>query len=587
MNRLVQRTLENRGYSRAFLREINDPFYDKLHNIDEFAVIMKQAHDEGTVITVFPDYDVDGISAGTTFFAGLSELGFCVNLFIPDSTRNYGVSVESVDDIMSVYPDTKIIVTCDTGISAYGAARRCRDIGVMFIVTDHHIQECAIDASLVVNPMSFGETYSHPDICGAFVVYQCLQYYADLYCNYFLQDQIRRLRVFAGIGTISDAMPLLYENRQVVLDAVRILRIVYGNGAFDSVMSIPGCDIYKKAFWGLFYSLSVFEKYGSIHGQSDINEEFIGFYFAPVFNSNKRLGGDMNRAFGVFFSNDQSADMEYLYAMNVKRKSVVEQALHDIKSRDYETVEDGSVVKSQGNKYAPYVYLSDAGSGILGLLATKLMEETGVPTFVIADDGENCADGRYHGSGRTPSWYPRKTALAAVSSPGDAQLVHFGGHQHAFGIGIDDESKLDAFVDFLRSDVPRVMSKLTISDTEPVYDFVISTDWTADTGIDVELFFDYLSEIENYRPFGKGFPAPVVKLVFHDDDVIDWKVIGRAKEHLKIMFGNGFDVLCWNQAGYISNKGTDVCEHVVIGHLGMSEYKGAISVNFTGVIHSL
>lgn len=586
MNYLIQRTLENRGYTADFLREINVPYYDELHNLDQLAARLSILHETGCAITIFPDFDVDGICAGVSFFAGLSELGFRVNLFVPDPDAEYGVSADAIDAILSAYPDTKTIITCDTGITAYSAARRCRELGISFIVTDHHPQEDLIDADVVVNPMAFGETYSHPQICGAFVVYQILQYYADHYCNYFLQDQIRRIRVFAGIGTISDTMPLLYENRQAVIDAVCVLRVIYGRGSFDSIMAIPGCDIYRRAFWGLFYALSVFEKYGFIHGQEDIDEEFLGFYFVPVFNAVKRIGGDMKRVFGVFFSGTPQDDMEYLYERNIQRKAIVEQELMKIKSRDTVPVcgeNDVSVLSSSGNLYAPFVYFSDARSGILGLLATKLMDETGVPTFVIKDEGVPDKDGRrYHGSGRTPAWYPRKTALLSVTS-GNNQLVKLAGHNHAFGIGIADEQKLSAFVDFLKLDVPHAMSSISAADMEPVYDFVIATDWTADTGIDVDLFREYLSEIESYRPFGKEFPSPVVKFVFHDSDVVSWKVIGKAKEHLKIVFDNGFDCLCWNQAGYLSGK-DNIKEHVVIGHLGLSEFMGVTSVNFTGVL---
>ena len=557
MNYLIQRTLENRGYTTDFLREINNPYYDELKDIDTLVVRLKEIHDEQIPITIFPDFDMDGICSGSGFFAGLAELGFRVNLFIPNPSEGYGITPKSVQDLMKQYPDTKVIITCDTGISGYEAADYCKEIGVEFIITDHHVQEKKANTDIIIDPMRSDEEYSHPQICGAFVVYQILQYYVDLYGNYFQQDQIRRLRVFAGIGTVSDTMPLLYENRQIVLDAIHIMRLVYGDGTFDAVMSIQGCDIYRRAFWGLFHAAKVCETYGIISSQEDIDEDFFGFYLAPIFNSAKRMNGSMTKTFGVFFANEPQVNMDYLYKLNAKRKELVAREVKKILEKD--------------QPLAPYIYFTDADSGVLGLLAMKLMTITQVPTFVLTDDGENAEGNRYHGSGRAPEWYPCITRLS--------NFISIAGHEYAFGCGIEDKDRLDKFYAFLQVDAEKALSEAEIIEVVP--DFVINTDWSEDTGIDVDLFMDYLSELNQLRPFGKGFPAPYVKFAFRNNDVIEWKTMGKAKQHLKIMFHNGFDCICWNQAHLINQK--DSFEnHVVMGHLELNEYNGLLSVNFVG-----
>ena len=119
--------------------------------------------------------------------------------------------------------------------------------------------------------------------------------------------------------------------------------------------------------------------------------------------------------------------------------------------------------------------------------------------------------------------------------------------------------------------------------TDAIVDFVIATDWSADTGIDIALFDEYLNEISQYKPFGKGFPAPYIKFVFHNNDVVEWKQIGKAKEHLKISFSNGFDCLCWNQGHLIKQKDS-FSTHTVVGSLGRSEFRGSVSINFSGVL---
>lgn len=557
MNYLIQRTLENRGYTADFLREINIASYDALKDIDTLAVRLKEIHDEQIPITVYPDFDMDGIAAGTTGFSGFSELGFKVNLFVPNPGEGYGITPESIDELLNRFPDTRVIITCDTGITAYAAADYCKKLGIELIITDHHTQEASINADIVVNPMRLDETYSHPKICGAFVLYQVLQYYADLYCNYFTQDQIRRLRVFAGIGTISDTMPLLYENRQLVKDAVMITRLVYGNGSTDCIVNIQGSDVYRRAFWGLYQALKVCETYGVIKSKDDIDEDFFGFYLAPIFNSTKRMEGDMNKTFGVFFTNDSYRNMDYLFNLNIKRKELIE--------REYKAMLDVD------QPYAPYIYFSTAKSGVLGLLAMKLMNQTGMPVFVLCDDGESVDGNRYHGSGRSPEWFPCIEKLGKV--------ISIAGHDCAFGCGVSNKTSLERFFRILQHDVPDAYQNADLQ--EEVFDFIIATDWSADTGIDIGLFDGYLDEIEQYRPFGKGFPSPNVKLEFNNNDVVEWKVMGKAKQHLKISLMNGFDVLCWNQAHLLKQKDS-FDKHTVIGHLGRSEYQGVMSVNFVG-----
>lgn len=557
MNYLIQRTLENRGYTVDFLREINNPNYDTLKDIDTLAVRLHEICDSQVPVTIFPDFDMDGICSGTTWFSGLSECGFKVNLFIPNPEGGYGVYPEAIDNLLAMYPDTKVIITCDTGIGAHDAADYCKELGIELIITDHHKQESIVDASIIVNPMRLDEEYSHPAICGTFVSYQVLQRYADLYCNTFTQDQIRRLRVFAGIGTVSDTMPLLYENRQLVRDAIFITRMVYGDGTVSSVNSIPGCDVYRRAFFGLYQAVKVCEEFGVVKSVDDIDEDFFGFYLAPIFNSTKRMDGDMSRTFGVFFANTSHDDMSYLYNLNIERKNLVEAEM--------------KAMLSSNQPYAPYIYFTNASSGILGLLAMKAYGMSGVPTFVLKDYGVDNDGARYHGSGRSPEWYPCIKRLSCVAK--------IEGHEFAFGCGVKDESSLLKFYEFLKQDV--TVAYNSVEFVESVPDFVISTDWTADVGIDIEMFKGYLYELHTLKPFGKGFPAPIVKFKFKNNDVIAWKLIGSAKQHLKIMFHNGFDVLCWNQ-GYLIKQKDSFDEHVVMGHLGTSEYMGMVSVNFVG-----
>ena len=395
------------------------------------------------------------------------------------------------------------------------------------------------------------ETYEQPRICGAYVVYQCLQMYADLYCTRYVQEQIRRLRVFAGIGTISDSMPLLFENRPLVRDAVSIARMIYSNGTDFVVNHMPGCDVYRRAFRGLNTILRMFADSGKISKPGDITEIFFGYYLAPVFNSVKRIGTDMQDAFGVFFGAEVQANAAKLFALNNERRALVERYLVELTSAD--------------QPFAPYIYWSDAPTGVLGLLAKRMSDMTGLPAAVIRQDDT------IHGSGRSPVWYPFVTRTKAVDA-------YAAGHEVAFGIGFHGDADIKKLYDFLANDVHAVMSQTDMSQYEAKPDFVIAHDGTGDVVIDIVLFLEYLDELQQLRPFGSGFPAPSVLLKFRPEDG-DWTILGSTKQHLKIRLDHGLEVLLWNQAPLMEKKDS-MKECYVIGHLVKNEFRDIQTVQF-------
>ena len=556
MNKLIELMFKNRGYSDEFIIDIENSYYDELKDIDELCVELKEIHDEGKVITQYSDFDTDGICAGDVGFAGLAELGFKVNLYIPDTSKGYGILPEQVDDLLAKYPDTDVILTSDTGITAYEAALRCKARGVRMFITDHHKQQKSIDAEIVVNPMRLDESYSHPAICGAFVLWQVLARYAELYCNNFQQEQISRLRVFAGIGTVSDTMPVLYENRQLLRDAIDICQYVYGDGKPDAVDAIEGCLLYRRVFKGLYNIFKVYEESGAIKNATNIDEGFFGCTLAPALNSAKRLDKDMAIVFGIFFADNSYECAKQIYEWNIERKTLVAEELKRI--------------DASKQPYAPYAYISTAKAGILGLLAMSLMNRTGVPTFVLIDEGPNCGlTNRYHGSGRSPEWYKCDEGLANVMT--------VSGHDFAFGCGVANETDLQRVYNILSKEVPPLFEEYGGLEETP--DFVISTDLSGDTGIDIKLFSDFIEEVQHYRPFGKGFPEPNIKLHFNAKDA-KWTVLKNGL-HLKIFLPLNFNVLCWNQ-GHLIEQSKSFDSFDVWGKLEISEFNGERSVQFVG-----
>lgn len=555
-NRLVATFLERRGYTDSFLSKMNDGAYPLLMDIDAMADALHTIRLNGEHIVILPDFDMDGICSGTEAFAGLTEMGFRVSLFRPDPSDGYGFNAATIGRLVSEFPDVRAIITCDTGITCYEGVAEAFRRGIRVFVTDHHMEDVDdgmhLSAEVVVNPNRADETYPNKGICGAHVMWQVMDRYASRYCSLEVQEQISRLRVFAGIGTISDAMPLVHENRSLVRDACAICRLVMED---FFVNNLHGHRVYVRAFYGLHVVLSMFAEMGKIERADDIDEEFFAYYMAPMFNAAKRMNGNMDDVFGIFFGNDPQSAALRLYSLNERRKAEVVAYMQELADTE--------------QPYAPFVYISTAPSGILGLLAMKLIAGSGLPTMVLSKSGNS-----YHGSGRAPDWYP---ALDMLKAEG----FFAAGHQGAFGLGVTDARELKSLHAFLAKSVEDLVCSGAAEEASHTFDIYLSTfDKHADAGIDIPLFAEYLRDIKRYAPFGVGFEKPSISLTFRPSDA-EWCVIGSLKQHLKILLPHGFEVLCWNQADMLSElQEADVVR--VVGSLGVSEFREKRTINFMG-----
>lgn len=590
---LIERTFANRGYTREFLADVNKHSVNSLADIDKACDLLYQLRQSGGRIVEMPDFDMDGVSSGVTAFAGLCELGFNVSLYIPDVKEGYGFTDKTVDKVLAKYPDTAAIITSDMGISCHKGVACAKQRGITVIITDHHMPDYkkygipAADA--VVDPKRCDDAYEHSDICGAYVIYQVLERYVMRYGTVFELEQIRRLRVFAGLGTVSDGMPMLHENRKVVSDAVNISRLIFCSGNDFMVTHINGHAVYRRAFMGLFELFKRYMAVGKISSPSDIDEDFFGYYVAPLFNSAKRMEGDMNNVFGVFFGQDPAGDLDVLFALNEERKQLVAKKFEELMkggaagSGNLPT--DGESVSEpvMAQPFAPFIWYSDVHKGVLGLLAQKVRDYTGMPCIVINPALE------YSGSGRAPGWYPFLPKVQAfLATQAGSEKRYSGGHVPSFGAGFGSEDSVRAFYEYMRADVPAVMESLTEAEREAKYDFVIDALGRpgCDIHIDILSFYEYISEIKRYAPFGPGFEAPNILFKFYPAEMgsdVDYIKFGSMKQHLKMRFAYGFEVIVWNYAHMLDEiKVMDECR--IQGSLGLNVYMDNYTVVFTGTV---
>lgn len=561
---------QNRGWTQEHLDSINDPHHDVLQNLDQLIAELHRIRTAGEQIVVLPDFDMDGITSGAIGWAGLNELGFDAQLYIPDYRRGHDISVETIRELRTQFPNAAAIITCDGGINSNDGIDEARRLGLVTLVTDHHMElPPGSTADIAVNPMRIDETYAHPAICGAHVLYQVISAYTDRY-QPAKKRSISLLKLFAGIGTVSDVMPLLFENRQMVRDSLSIARLLY--------VPIPAEDLvteyniensilmmllrdrnhhpaFVSVFEGFALMMKAFRdhrrpfldedgepmldsegnpilKPGKLPSLGELNEEFYGFYLAPAFNAIRRVGGSMHDAFGVFTA--ATPEQKYQHAKQVIDNNELRKEL---------TIEYAARIAEEDQPLADQgVYFTDAPIGMLGLIASELMSLSGRPTIVVRRP--LTADEPVGGSARSPFWFP----VISTMTPLGFTAV---GHENACGVRVDNITELFRFAIELDAAADALYAQALISgelDADQRVDLVLGSEPDCDGPLDdLEELIDLTKAIDLVAPFGHGFARPEVELVVNLARC-SIKTLGQDDAHLSIVLPIGMKILWWNEA---------------------------------------
>lgn len=536
---------ERRGWTDEYLAAIENPDHDTLMDMDRMVAELKRIHESQELLVVVPDFDMDGITSGVLGYAGFSELGFNVTLHIPDYTRGHDVTTEDIAEVHSQYPAAKAIITCDGGVNSHEGIALARSLGLTTLVTDHHVElPPGSNADVTVDPARIGETYAQEGICGAHVLYQVIEAWAQAYMPSKM-DSVHKLKLFAGIGTVSDVMPLLFENRQLVRDSLSIARLLYTAPPADpeeeididsstlmTLLRAGGHNpVFVAAFEGFAIALKEFTRVGKLRTVADLNEGFYGFYLAPAFNAARRINGSMSDCFGVFVAatpDEKAACMRRVIAGNDLRKELTVTHLEAIETTD--------------QPLAPYVYFSDAPAGMLGLIASQLMHRSNLPTVVLhRTTGEDQPTG---GSARSPFWFP---IIETMTEMGFTAI----GHENACGVRVSNHDELLAFHGTMATAAENLMADLLSSGkladaTAPDLRFGSTPD--CDAGLsDIEAIATLTERIEMLTPFGHGFTRPEFELVL-DLGQCHVATLGSENQHIKLTTRNGLKCLWWNSA---------------------------------------
>jgi single-stranded-DNA-specific exonuclease len=392
-----------RSYLRPLLSDLSDPY--RLAGMAEAVEVIARSVRAGERIMVHGDYDVDGQCSSALLTRALRVAGADVVPFLPHRLRD-GYDFGPAGLAAAKAAGAALIITCDCGITAMDTVRSAREEGIGVIVTDHHLPGAELPPALaVVDPQRADDTSGANDLCGtgiAFKLVQALVPALGLPANlaFHLLDLV-------ALATVADVVPLQGENRILVRHGLKLLaesRWV-GVRALVEATGLTGKEVVAR---------------------------HLGFVLGPRLNAAGRVA-DATDGLRLLLSDDPAESAELakrLEGLNVERQAldqrILDEALEQVE-RTGDPERDASFVLA-GEGWHP---------GVVGIVASRVVERYGRPTFLIAFDGEI---GK--GSGRSTS---RFDLHAALLSCGDL-LERYGGHRMAAGLTIQRD-RLDAFRD--------------------------------------------------------------------------------------------------------------------------------------------
>lgn len=462
------------------LSGLRDP--DELPGALRAAELLHDAVKAGRRITVYGDYDADGMTATSILLLCLRLLGAKADYYIPNRIdEGYGLNCEAIRTIAAQGGD--VVVTVDCGISSVTEAELARDLGLTLIVTDHHrprlvsacegsqsaVSESLPCAAAIVHPGLAGSSYPFPGLCGAAVALKvawalCQRASAAKRVGEAMRTFLMRAVGLAAIGTVADVVPLVDENRILVRHGLNCLRHY----------PTPG--------------LLALEQVTGLAKNPCLCCEDIGFTIGPRLNAAGRLG-QAPLAIELLTTESQERATklaEFIHGLNDQRQTL-ERSVYRAAHKHAEEICDP--------REAPALVLAGRGwhPGVIGIVAGRLAEQYHRPTVLISLDELGAKPGM--GSGRSVAGFNLHAALAACGR----HLLGHGGHEAAAGLTIHEaavEPFRRAFCEY---------AEQAISQDERVAELFVD----AETPL-AALTHQTVKQIESLAPFGHGNERPVL-----------------------------------------------------------------------------
>jgi single-stranded-DNA-specific exonuclease len=478
---LAQRGFDDPDAARRFLRPALEGLADPYHlaGMDAAVDAVARAVRAGGPILIHGDYDVDGQCGSALLTRALRTTGARVEPFVPHRMRD-GYDFGPAGLAVARELGARLIITCDCGITALEATQRAGEVGIEVIVTDHHLPGPTLPAATaVVDPQRPDDRSGLTALCGAGIAFKLVQALVEplglpAHLPLHLLD-------YVALATVADVVPLVGENRILVRHGLKLL---------------------NRSRWP---GLRALVAAAGLAGQ-EIRASHVGYILGPRLNAAGRIG-DAGEGLRLLLEDD-GAEAErqarQLEVLNTERQDldqrILTQALEQIEREV--RMDRSPVLVLASDEWHP---------GVVGIVASRVVERFGRPTFLIGLDGEV---GK--GSGRSISGFDLNAALRDCAD----LLERFGGHRMAAGLTVRRD-RLEAFRERFTAVAGRTLDPATLGPEQRV-DLEITLD---EATLDLERLCRHL------EPCGMGNPAPV--FLTRGAELLNWQFVGVTGGHLR------------------------------------------------------
>ena len=474
-----------------------------LPDMPRAVVRVTQAITNKEKITIYGDYDVDGVTATAVMVCTLRLLGAEVDYYIPSRAEGYGLNLKAVSVLASKHR-SKLIISCDCGISNFSEINFARSLGVDTIVVDHHsMPDLLPPAAAILHPKQLDEEHPFFHLPGVGVAYKLAE---ALLIDSGRPEEVEKLLDFVTLGMIADMVPLTKECRYLV--QVGMSQLVNSERA------------------GIKALLNQVTTKGE-------GTDLVGFGLAPRINAVGRLS-DANLAVKLMITDDvEEADKlaRQLELENERRQEMCEQIFFQADQK----------VAHQGNpaNRAIAIYDADWHHGVVGIVASRLVEKYHCPVFIGELDE---SEGIVKGSARGISGID----LYEVLKANEHLALKWGGHKMAAGFSVE-AGKADLFCKGIVETCNRMLAEQSLRPTLDI-DLEVEPD---------EVTEELVQTLSRLAPFGMANKKPV--LAMRGQSCKSTRILGREGKHSRVMLtgpaGIEFECVFWNSRGRVPADG--------------------------------
>lgn len=514
---LLARLLYNRGLqtvetARQFLELDKYPPTSGLELPDMAQGVERiiRAIDQKENILIFGDFDVDGITGTSILYEALKTLDAKVSYYIPDRAKEgHGLNVAALCRLVSTR-QLKLVITTDTGVSNFNEISLLKGLGVDTVVTDHHELPENLPPSIAnINPKLL-EDQEHPLalLCGAGVAFKLCEL---LYESYKMPPELtEKLLDLVAIGTVADLVPLHAENRYLVYRGIQVLNKRQRLGVNEILTQANA-------------------KFENPRPDVQLTSETIGFTIGPRLNALGRLDNASDAVELLTTDDTEKAKniAAHLEHLNRRRQELCDKTF--IEAEKFLVMTGGL----DGRK-AIILGSPDWNPGIIGIVASRLIEKYHVPVFMMVIDESK---GEARASARSIPGFNLHDALVPLAK----YLIHFGGHSGAAGFAL----KMDQMDAFKRELYALADRTITEEQMRPRIEVDTKVQWSQLNPFLIDL-------IAKLAPYGKDNPSPT--FVLENASIGAQRLLGAEGKHLKlILHGNNpkepVEGLIWNVGG--------------------------------------